>query len=303
MTEPSCLASTSTRRWLCRYVSSRVPACDVEDVVQATLLDAVASARAPDRSEDLERWLLGIARYKVVDAHRARGRTRRTEATEAAACAPSVEAVAMAEWAARQLPPGPSGARTLRWMVREAEGEKLEAIADEEGLPAERVRQRVSRLRRFMRDRWRAELGALALLLIAAAGLRAVLAPPTQAAIVAEGDPSVPLRGTWRLAEFTPEASLGAACQPAPTHRRPARNGANCAWLARTQSSSATRSTPMRARMRAPLAATAMRRAASASACSSNSALTTFAGLSGHSTATECAPASISASLSASAHS
>ncbi len=44
------------------------------------------------------------------------------------------------------------------------EGEKLEAIAAEEQLPPARVRQRVSRMRRWMKERWAAELAAGAML-------------------------------------------------------------------------------------------------------------------------------------------
>jgi hypothetical protein len=53
-------------------------------------------------------------------------------------------------------------------MAREGEGEKLESIAAEENVPAARVRQRVSRMRRWMKERWMAELAAVALLSILA---------------------------------------------------------------------------------------------------------------------------------------
>jgi hypothetical protein len=49
-------------------------------------------------------------------------------------------------------------------MLREGEGEKLESIAESEALPAPRVRQRVTRLRRHLRTRWAAEIAALAAL-------------------------------------------------------------------------------------------------------------------------------------------
>src|SRR6187549_2239183 len=49
-------------------------------------------------------------------------------------------------------------------MAREGEGEKLESIAAEERVPAARVRQRVSRMRRWMKERWIAELAAVAAL-------------------------------------------------------------------------------------------------------------------------------------------
>jgi len=115
----------------------------------------------------------------------------------------------MAEWALRQLPPGPGGAHTLRWMMREAEGEKLEAIAAEEGIPPERVRKRVSRLRRRMRERWRAELCALIVLFFGTtAAIRAIAPPSTLPTITAEGASSARVLGEWRLVAFTPDAPL-----------------------------------------------------------------------------------------------
>jgi hypothetical protein len=53
-------------------------------------------------------------------------------------------------------------------MAREGEGEKLETIAEEENLPPARVRQRVSRMRRWMKERWAAELAAVAMLALLA---------------------------------------------------------------------------------------------------------------------------------------
>src|SRR5262245_8331411 len=79
------LASPETRQFLMRYVSWRVPACDADDVVQATLCDALASGRAPVEERELQRWLLGIARFKVADAHRAAARHCPTDLGDVAA--------------------------------------------------------------------------------------------------------------------------------------------------------------------------------------------------------------------------
>ncbi|HEX3850670.1 MAG TPA: hypothetical protein VHW01_06860 [Polyangiaceae bacterium] len=66
--------------------------------------------------------------------------------------------------------PDPEALHTLEWMLREGDGEKLEQIARDANLPAPRVRQRVSRLRCFLREQWAAELmlGTLGLALLAA---------------------------------------------------------------------------------------------------------------------------------------
>jgi DNA-directed RNA polymerase specialized sigma24 family protein len=207
------LAAPSTRKLLTRYVARRVPACDVDDVVQATLCDALASGRAPDEAPDFQRWLLTIARFKVVDVHRAAARATPTEPTDVPAPpvppAP-VEALSLWRWAERQLPRGAEV--TLRWMLREAEGDKLEAIAADESLPAERVRQRVSRLRRWMRERWVAELAIVAVLAVTGLGVLAATRRryeaivPEMAATGALTDRR--LVGTWKLLSFTPAAPL-----------------------------------------------------------------------------------------------
>src|SRR5262249_38839182 len=68
----------------------------------------------------------------------------------------------------------------------------LEAIAAEDNVPAATVRQRVSRMRRWMKERWAAELAAVALI-----GLLALLAwwtlrkPPEEAHDVPQIPPSI----------------------------------------------------------------------------------------------------------------
>lgn len=209
------LASPVIRRVLTRYVARRVPACDVDDVVQATLCDALASGRAPQEAPDLQRFVLSIARFKVVDALRLAGRAAPAEAGELPAPAPPVEALSLARWAERQLPGGAASEATLRWMVREAEGDKLESIAADEDLPAERVRQRVSRLRRWMRERWVAELALVATLAVVAVALLGTMRPRAHEAILPEIAAGAPvdarLRGTWKLVSFTPQTPLTAA--------------------------------------------------------------------------------------------
>ncbi|MEP7123639.1 MAG: sigma-70 family RNA polymerase sigma factor, partial [Byssovorax sp.] len=209
------VATPAARRALTRYIASRIAACEVEDLVQATLCEALASGRAPDDERDLERWLLGIARFKIADTYRASARTRAEEIGDLAAPgAPPMEAISLAHWAARQLPSGDAAARTLGWMMREADGDKLEAIAADEDLPAERVRQRVSRLRRWMRDRWMAELAAVAALaLLGVVAVRALvhhevrIAPDVLTEPASEG---AGLRRAWKLVAFEPAQPLSA---------------------------------------------------------------------------------------------
>lgn len=150
------------RNALVAMVRKRVPESDVEDVVQATLAEAVESRHAPDDPEQLRRWIFGVARHKVVDLHRRRGRES-FDVPEDLAEGPAPHAEAdLLRWAEKRLPPGEEPQKTLEWMLREGDGEKLESIAESEKVPAPRVRQRVSRLRRHLKANWQREVALLA---------------------------------------------------------------------------------------------------------------------------------------------
>ncbi|KYF97187.1 hypothetical protein BE20_39520 [Sorangium cellulosum] len=172
-TEPSPpatnpLAEPGIRRALEEFVRRRVPSGEVDDVVQTVLCEALASPARPADPTELRRWLLGIARHKVADHHRRSFRETATELPDLPVGPPPVEARELARWAEEQAAANRDGRQTLSWMAREGEGEKLESIAAEEQVPAARVRQRVSRMRRWMRERWLAELAAAAALAILA---------------------------------------------------------------------------------------------------------------------------------------
>ncbi len=133
--------------------------------MQTTLADALAATAAPDSAEDLERWIRGIARHKIADLYRGRRHESpgREDGAEIAVDdrAPH-SARDLLRWATKALPDAKSDQHTLEWMLREGAGEKLEEIAQEQGIPAARVRQRVSRLRRLLRERWAAQVAAVA---------------------------------------------------------------------------------------------------------------------------------------------
>lgn len=152
------------RSALVAMVKRRVPESEVEDIVQATLADAFASPHAPNDAESFRRWVFGVAKNKVVDYHRRAGR----ETFELPEDVPGQEAphqeVDMLRWAEKHLPPGEENKKTLDWMLREGDGEKLEWIAEHDNVPAPRVRQRVSRLRRHLKEHWQKEVAVLAAL-------------------------------------------------------------------------------------------------------------------------------------------
>jgi RNA polymerase sigma factor (sigma-70 family) len=161
------LGDPALRSALVRFVRGRAGADDVEDIVQQTLTDALAAASAPESAEELRRWVHGIARNKIADQHRRAGREIPREEPppgEAAAESAPVSARDLLRWAESELPRGDDAQNTLEWMLREGDGEKLEQIAEEANLPAPRVRQRVSRLRRHFKSRWTAQLAAVAAL-------------------------------------------------------------------------------------------------------------------------------------------
>jgi DNA-directed RNA polymerase specialized sigma24 family protein len=162
LSDPALLASLS------RFVAARVPGSEVDDIVQSVVAEAIVSAHAPTVDEQVAPWVHGIARHKVVDWFRAKRRDvpqdpglQDTVGVEDA----SAEARDLYRWAQKELPEGEENAKTLEWMLREGAGEKLETIAAEANLPAPRVRQRVSRLRRHYKARWAAQAAALAALL------------------------------------------------------------------------------------------------------------------------------------------
>ncbi len=158
------IADAALRARVVRLVRRKVPPGEVDDVVQAPLTEALAAEEAPEDPELLGRWVLGIARHKCVDFYRRRHREVPVEGAgenEIAGEAAPPSARDLLRWAEEELPEGEPAERTLEWMLREADGDKLEHIAEEERVPAPRVRQRVTRLRRHFRDRWAAQVAAL----------------------------------------------------------------------------------------------------------------------------------------------
>jgi DNA-directed RNA polymerase specialized sigma24 family protein/quercetin dioxygenase-like cupin family protein len=159
------LHAPELRHALERYVRCRVPAADVDDIVQTVLCDALAAApRTPCR--ELSRWVMGIARHKVADMYRdtaARARAaQRVGCLARASYDGGFAAHDWLRWAENRVGEDAAARRTLRWMARESEGEKLAHIAEREQVPHAVVRQRVSRLRRRMRSWYAAELAAIA---------------------------------------------------------------------------------------------------------------------------------------------
>jgi len=164
------LADPALREGLLRYARRRLPPAEVEDVVQNTLTEALVAENAPSDPADFQRWLHGIARHKIADSYRRRGRLPLLSPdVDQSPAEPGTSTGELRQWIESELPKTNGAQRTLHWLLREGDGESLDEIARDADLPAPRVRQRVSRLRRHFHARWLA-LGAAGLLLLLGVG-------------------------------------------------------------------------------------------------------------------------------------
>ena len=243
---------------LSHFVRARVPKSDAEDIVQATLAEALDSPGAPEDDEDLARWVFGICRHKIADWFR---RTRREvpvdlSADEEALPAASLPAGAidLAHWARRELPKGEQNEQTLEWMLREGDGEKLEAIAAEANVPAPAVRQRVSRLRRYFRKKWAAQVAAVAALLLVAIAVyfalkkRETIAPRPDPSFEPSPNPPAPVAPPQAPSSL-PAMSAEPDAAPAPTSPAPSATPAPRATQAPRKGPTAPRPRPTQPRV------------------------------------------------------
>nr|AYM54106.1 hypothetical protein [Chondromyces catenulatus] len=186
------LADPALHRALLDFVRRRVPHAEADDIVQVVLCEALTAKALPEDATELRKYLLGIAKHKVVDALRRAVREEVCDPPELTVAPAPVEEASLLRWAERQAPATEEAKRTLAWMAREGEGEKLESIAADEKVPAARVRQRVSRMRRWMKERWLAELAAVAALAVLAFVLYRVLSRAPQPEVIRPDDVPAP---------------------------------------------------------------------------------------------------------------
>ena len=222
LTDPTLTAGLS------HFVRARVPDTEVEDIVQATLSDALQAEQHPEEDEDIVRWVYGICRHKVIDWFRRMRREipRDLESQEDAVAADSAPTSAMdlMRWARKQLPKGKENEQTLEWMLREGDGEKLETIAAEANVPAPRVRQRVSRLRRYFKAKWAAQTAAVAALLLvtlaiffALRGKKEEIAPRPEPSLEPSPTAPPPLPQSLPAVSTEPSASAAPSASAVPS--------------------------------------------------------------------------------------
>ena len=204
------IGAPALRKTVSAMVRRRVPAGDVEDLAQTILCEALAAPGLPSDPSELRRFVAGIAHHKVADFHR---RTRRHDSSDVDALEvdpPPVEARELLASIVSSVSSSVRERETLEWLVREHDGEQLRTIAEDAGLPAPAVRQRVSRLRRVLRAQW---AHALALLVVAGAcGVLAERARHERSTISADptGDPvalaALIAQGQWHVEHVVAES-------------------------------------------------------------------------------------------------
>lgn len=208
----SILSKRTFLHRLAALVRRAVPADAVDDITQSVVCDALSATALPERPEDMDRWIRGIARHKIADYHRAASRRPQTvEAAEAWALPPPFEARSGLSWVARQVEGRPVDLECLGWLVEASHGEPLDRISERAGQSHANVRQRVCRLRASLKRRWLLELAAAALVAVvvvsAVAGLQS---SPDKQDIAWESAASLPpeLQGVWQVVEVHPSADL-----------------------------------------------------------------------------------------------
>jgi DNA-directed RNA polymerase specialized sigma24 family protein len=201
------LKSPATRSSLHAYVRRRGLSDSADDLVQTVLCDALAVEAVPDRSSELPRFVTGIARTKVVDEHRRRARWKRAELPEDLEAPRSAEARAVLRRIERDVVE-PEERRALSWLVREHAGDSLYLIALEQALEPNTLRQRLCRLRKFLRARYLAPL-----VLLLGFGLGGGISALQQAAdsVAVSSAALAPYVGSWRVVSLAPARLAGLA--------------------------------------------------------------------------------------------
>jgi RNA polymerase sigma-70 factor (ECF subfamily) len=165
------LTRPDLRRALIKLARRIAPAHEAEDIVQESIVDALTTRSGPRDRANLEAWMRAIVRHRVSDYYRRSGREQAGQVPEGQVEPDEGDGRELLRWAEEALPGGRTDQQTFEWLLEEADGEHLEAIARREQMPSDRVRQRVTRLRRHLREQWALELAAVGVMLLVGYGL------------------------------------------------------------------------------------------------------------------------------------
>lgn len=168
------------RQHLASYLRRRLPAAEVDDALQAVYCAALEAKNIPTEEEHLRKWMTVIARRQVAAYYERTSAEQLGEPPDVEVQPELVETMSMLRWAEKQAAQSQqeSTEQTLDWMARESDGEKLESIAADTHIPSANVRQRVFRLRRFMKARWALEMSAALVLVAIASWMLTRRSPP-----------------------------------------------------------------------------------------------------------------------------
>jgi DNA-directed RNA polymerase specialized sigma24 family protein len=213
------LADASILGRLHSMVRRTIPADAVRDVVHQVVCEALAAAEPPDDPDAVRPWLFGIARHKVADFHRARRAIAAgVDLEQLSAREAPLEARSLLRGILADASSDPRAVQTMDWMAREAEGERLDDLAREAALRPATVRQRVSRMRRWLRKRWAGEalllaaLSLVVLVMVRAEQRARRLSAPDAISSDPAGDSAAAaraaLQGHWHVVSATPDGTV-----------------------------------------------------------------------------------------------
>jgi len=163
------LADPAVREVLRKAVRKLVRPGDVDDIVQSTLVAALADSNYPEKREVFIPWLVTKGRSKAIDHLRSRRRSEHlfTEAPEgdvnvlepgpvanASEAHDATEALRFTQARIDQHVADPRTERGARWLMMHLRGESYEDIADDEHVKPETVQHAVARLKRNLHATW-----------------------------------------------------------------------------------------------------------------------------------------------------
>jgi DNA-directed RNA polymerase specialized sigma24 family protein len=145
-----------------KAIASRIPAQEIDDVAQATLLEAWQAADYPAERDAFERWLALKGRMNAIDFLRKSGRRKRwhgeddgeVDALPTAHAEPVHDARDALRFAQAKLDERAGAGTSARWLMLRVRGESFASIAEAEGVAEATVTKSVRRLRLQLRTAW-----------------------------------------------------------------------------------------------------------------------------------------------------
>ena len=192
------LADAAILTSLRQAIASRVPHQEVDDVAQATLLEAWKAVDYPTEREGFRRWLSLKGRSNAIDFLRKRARRGRWvgkddgEVDDSPAPPPerANEARDALRFTQAMLDANAGTGTSARWLLLRLRGESYASIANDEGTRVEVVAKSVGRLRKRLRTAWVAVAAVAAFFIV-----RMSFGPPP---VASHGNPA-PDASTLRM--------------------------------------------------------------------------------------------------------